>query len=234
MRVLKDFFEAFFPFRCHACSKLTNFNQVLCLVCQKRLLQALHEPKLVEDTICEFPVFTLSSYDSFVSDVIRMIKYRPSRKLLDHLHHAIGQKSLLRPMVNRQKIFVPVPMHRLRRGKRGFNQAEVIAETFAELSANLFSPALTRIVSTRPQAECDEEERFTNLDNAFALEKGLVASSFKGKDIVIVDDVATTGTTIKKCSEQLALLKPARISALVVTHSFRKSAAFLSPRQMRD
>jgi predicted amidophosphoribosyltransferase len=101
----------------------------------------------------------------------------------------------------------------------------MLARTFAAVSKGIYSPALTRTRNTRPQAECGAEERLKNLDGAFALARDLKKSCFVKKKLVIVDDVATTGTTVSKCFEQLRKLKPASISALVVTHSFLQKEA---------
>ncbi|MGM0598729.1 MAG: ComF family protein [Candidatus Rifleibacteriota bacterium] len=220
MQILKDILEIFFPFRCHICRQQTNFNQVLCGKCCKSLKHALHKPELVSDTVCDFGVYTLSQYNSLVADVIRLIKYRPSKKILKELEQIIANNNLLNSWPKEKKIFIPVPLSSKRLNSRGFNQAERLARTFAEVAGGIYSPALIRSRHARPQAECDAEERLVNLDDAFALADALNKNRFSGKSLVIVDDVATTGTTIKKCYEQLRQLKPSSICALVVTHSF--------------
>lgn len=222
MKIISDLIETFFPFRCHVCAELTNLGQVLCGGCTVKLANSLRKPFAVLDTICEIEIYALSEYDSFVADIIKLIKYRPSKRLIGHLRAVVLEKSLLNNFVAQTAIFVPVPMHKSRLKTRGFNQAELIADFMATISQNHFSPAIERIVATKPQAECDERERAENLDGAFSLCSGLIKEDFKGKEIVIIDDVATTGTTIEKCRMQLEKLRPAKISALVISHSFKR------------
>ncbi|GAB4274088.1 MAG: ComF family protein [Candidatus Rifleibacteriota bacterium] len=221
MGILEDFFEAFFPFRCHICGTLTSFRIVLCEECEGRLAKTMKPPFVVEDVRCKMRVETLSEYDSFISDIIRIIKYRPSRRLIEHLFKVIASKNLLAPLYDKNLIFIPVPMHSKREFNRGFNQAGLIAEFFAKETGNHYSPALQRIRETRPQAECDEEERLHNLDAAISLSKGLIPAAFKGKNLVIVDDVVTTGITMENCRKALLGLRPASISALAISHSFK-------------
>lgn len=220
MKFLKDFLEIFFPFNCHICQQETGFNQVLCQKCRTGIKQALHRPELVKDTICNFKVFTLSQYNSLVADVIRLIKYRPSKKMLEELQKIIKNSDFLCNWRKEQKVFIPVPLSKNRLNARGFNQAELLGRTFAAIAEGVYSPVLNRIRDTRPQAECDAEERLKNLNSAFELADGLKKECFSGKHLVIIDDVATTGTTISKCYEKLQNLNPASICALVVTHSF--------------
>ncbi|MEW6710686.1 MAG: phosphoribosyltransferase family protein [Candidatus Riflebacteria bacterium] len=179
----------------------------------------------VSDTVCDFPVYTLSEYDSFVSEVIRLIKYRPSRKLTRYIEKTVFSRNLLQNKFAGDFIFIPVPMHPSREAQRGFNQAEVFAEIFARSLRSNFSPALRRVLATVPQASCNEEQRLENLKGAIDLEPGLQKSCFRGRNLVLVDDVATTGTTLQKCQEQLQSLEPTSIKALVVSHSFRKIPA---------
>jgi ComF family protein len=167
-------------------------------------------------------VQTLSKYDSFISDVIKLIKYRPSRKLLNLLVAQIESEDLLEKFKKKPHIFVPVPMHRKRLKVRGFNQAEVLAAGFAEMTGGHFSPVLIRNFATKAQASCVEEERLTNLDQAISLAKGVDKTAFIGKTIIIVDDVATTGTTLNTCKISLEKLKPRKIIGLVVSHSFKR------------
>ncbi len=221
--MLRSFFEhllsAVLPFRCHVCEINTRFGIVLCEPCRQRLRKILHPPVRVDDTICDFPVYTLSSYDSFTADIIRIIKYRPSFKLLQILTDEAS--GVLSTFAGSEDVLIPVPMHAGRLAQRGFNQADYLAERFAMASGCHYSPALLRTRMTRPQADCDEHERLTNLEQAFATGPGLLKDAFKNRRIILVDDVATTGTTLKRCAEVLQPLRPAKICAVTVSHSFK-------------
>ncbi|HNS08341.1 MAG TPA: phosphoribosyltransferase family protein [Candidatus Ozemobacteraceae bacterium] len=224
-KLIKRFVAVFLPFRCHTCHTATDFGVVLCDCCLIKLQGLIGSPQRVEDVVCSFPVYTLSSYDSLMSDIIRVVKYRPSLKLLKILAQQCQSRGSLKTLVGSDDILIPVPMHSDRQLKRGFNQAEFLAEKFAVAAGCRFSPALERIRATRPQADCDEKDRQNNLEGAFALGRGLIKEMFSGRHLILVDDVVTTGSTLQKCCETLQPLGPAKVSALAVSHSFRRTTS---------
>lgn len=103
---------------------------------------------------------------------------------------------------------IPVPLHPRRLRFRGFNQSELLAQTLADtLAPGLALPARTDILRrtryTRPQMKTHtREERLGNLKNAFAIVEEN-ASLIRGKSIWLIDDVATTGTTLEECAKIL-------------------------------
>ena len=222
IRLLKDFAAAFMPYACHRCRTSTDFGVVFCADCHEKLASALHPPRETDDTRCDFAVYTLSSYSSVMADVIRIIKYHPSARLLKVLVEACQKHGDIKSLIRKSDVIVPVPMHIQRLSQRGFNQAEKLAAGFAASAGCHFSPALVRTRATRPQADCDEEERRDNLKDAFAVDSNLKRGAFSNSHIILVDDVATTGSTLQLCANKLRELKPAKISALVVSHSYKK------------
>ena len=164
----------------------------------------------------------MSSYSDFPSDLVKIIKYRPSKKLAQILAKTCSEQADLKSFFKQDDIVIPVPMHEKRFEERGFNQAAVLAETYVDYVGCNYSPALIRSRYTKPQASCNEKERTTNLDNAFALDSNLTKSAFKGKRLIVIDDVATTGITLQKSIEPLKELEPKEIIALVVSHSYKK------------
>ena len=220
--LLNHFLSIFFPFRCHACKNVSDFGKVLCDDCIEKLRKTIHKPQEVKDTVSDFPIYTMSSYDDFTSDLVKIIKYKPSKKLAIILGKVCAEQAELKDFINVDDVIIPVPMHEKRLEERGFNQASVLAETYAKKVGCNFSPVIIRSRYTKPQASCDESERTTNLDKAFTLSPDIIESAFNGKRLIVVDDVATTGTTLQKSVEPLKALKAKEIIALVVAHSYKK------------
>ncbi|KAF1082770.1 MAG: hypothetical protein GQF41_0537 [Candidatus Rifleibacterium amylolyticum] len=227
--LLKDLGSAFMPFSCHHCRASTDFGVVLCPDCQTKLATALHAPRLVEDTRCDFRVYTMSNYNSIVSDMIRIVKYRPSPRLLKILVASCQKNGQLKTLLKPDDLVVAVPMHSARLCERGFNQAAEIAAGLAITTGCQCLPILQRVRATRPQADCNEEERSDNLKDAFGLDNSLQIGNISNKRIILVDDVATTGSTLQLCANKLKELKPAEICALVVSHSYRQKPAADNP-----
>ena len=95
---------------------------------------------------------------------------------------------------------IPIPLHRRRRRTRGYNQAELVARHLGKL-ANLQvdTKSVIRVNYTRPQKELSQKERQKNLRNAFRVTKHWKP----GKNILLIDDIYTTGSTINSVAEVL-------------------------------
>ncbi len=109
---------------------------------------------------------------------------------------------------------IPVPLHWTRFAKRGFNQAEEMAKVLAEKSGKPMALVLQRAKRTPFQSKVLVQERIGNVADAFAL-KTLDRGLYAGKHLLIVDDLSTTGSTLKFAARELARLKPASITAVV-------------------
>lgn len=93
-----------------------------------------------------------------------------------------------------------VPLHRKRLSGRGYNQSEIMAKIVAKNIGVEYKTLLERLVNTRALNNLGGEERRKELKGAFSLKKGV---SVEGKNILIIDDVFTTGTTINECCKVL-------------------------------
>jgi ComF family protein len=142
-----------------------------------------------------------------ISRALHACKYRFLPKvalpLTEVLADAIDRNGLLLP-----DIIIPVPLHRRRLRFRGFNQSAIIAGHLADcLAPGLDIPIrediLIRKRHTRPQMKTTSRaERLHNLKDAFALARGK-KKDILGKDVWLIDDVATTGATLEACAKAL-------------------------------
>jgi competence protein ComFC len=97
-------------------------------------------------------------------------------------------------------LIVPVPLHKKRLAFRGFNQAEELAKVVAKISQKEMIDVLFRKISTEQQAKLSKHEREKNVADAFELKKGV---ELQGKNILLIDDVFTTGSTLNECAKVL-------------------------------
>jgi ComF family protein len=107
---------------------------------------------------------------------------------------------------------VPVPLHRSRERRRGFNQAR-------ELASHLGAPVLDALVRSRatpPQADLPAARRHANVRGAFGLRRGL---DVRGMTLVIVDDVSTTGATLNACARPLLEAGAADVRGVTVARA---------------
>ena len=117
-------------------------------------------------------------------------------------------------------IIIPVPLHPKRQKLRGFNQSELIAK---EVSKRFGLPFSKRIVIrkklTKPQAELKKKERLQNMTNAFSPSPEVLRISkkpLKGRSVLLIDDVWTTGSTMQACAKVLKSLGAEKIWAFTL------------------
>ncbi|MBS6552544.1 MAG: ComF family protein [Clostridium sp.] len=128
--------------------------------------------------------------------MIRGLKYHRKKELA--YHHAKLMYAYWKEL-NEDKeeyIIVPVPMHKTREKQRGYNHMNLIAQEFAKLSGyEINTNLIYRTKNTTPQYALSKEERESNLKNAFGINTKNI-KLLRGKKILILDDIITTGTTI--------------------------------------
>ncbi len=208
--------DILFPKTCLGCKRERNWlcedciatldiqNWSLCPICQKRVL---------DFKTCEYcrpktkltGLFVPLSYENpLIKKAIRFFKYEPLLKeLREPLSYIIiSHLNLIEfPGFDEKFILVPVPLYKSRLRWRGYNQAEEIAK---ELSKNLAIPLekniLIKIKNTLLQAELKGDERWTNMTQAFLCQN---PERIRGKKILLVDDVYTTGATMEECAKIL-------------------------------
>ena len=101
-------------------------------------------------------------------------------------------------------VMIPVPLHPKRKRQRGFNQAQLIAKELSRLKRiEIVEECLVKTKNTPPQTQLDEDQREKNVSEAFGINKG---DQIREKVVLLVDDVYTTGATLRECS---AVLKEA-------------------------
>ena len=156
-------------------------------------------------------------YEGDLRRLIHLLKYDRMVPLAAHLaDRMVGVAEVLAPA----DVMVPVPLYRLRSWRRGFNQAHALARELSRRSGIQLAPRLlTRVRSTRPQAGLSHAERRRNVDGAFAVRR---KAAVRGKRVILVDDVMTTGATLGACAKVLKAAGAEWVAALTVARAKRR------------
>jgi len=120
-------------------------------------------------------------------------------------------------------LVVPVPMHRFRQWRRGYNQAALIADALAAARGLSALPLLRRVRHTPPQSRLSRTARRANVVRAFAMHPVDLA----GHDVLLIDDVKTTGSTLAGCAQALTDHGARSVHCVVVAVADPRQQAFL-------
>lgn len=222
-------FSLFLPEKCLHCEEPTAharnpkteepFSHYLCEVCIRILMkqdppaeQTVRDEFLRNGTGTELS-HCLAAYTfmagSPIQSIIHAFKYDGMIKLAEQFG-----KSIATFVPHEIDVIVPVPLHRTRLAERGYNQAEVLSDGMTSKPNLHIVQAAKRIRPTPSQTHLSLPKRIENMRGAFTLSRH--AEHIKGKHILIVDDVMTTGSTLASVAETLLEARPKSISTLAL------------------
>jgi ComF family protein len=149
------------------------------------------------------PAFSIAhaacSYQERVKDAIHQLKYRNQVNLAQPLGKLLGKALESAEVSFKPDCIIPVPLHPGRLKKRGYNQALEISRPLAKkMQVPIDTTLLQRTLKTPPQQGLTAAERRSNLRNAF-----MVTTTTSARNILLVDDVMTTGETVRECCRVL-------------------------------
>ncbi len=207
---LNQFFDFFLPRYCTGCGKkLTYDEKLVCPGClstiplvDKETIESEYNRKFKDDRIIEdFSSLYNFEKDKAFQDIIHSIKYNKKflagvflgRLLAESLSEKISSWNI--------ELIIPVPLHHLKKAERGYNQSEYIAKGISKRSGiRMQNNVIRRVRYTQSQTTMSLKEREQNIANAFKVKR---KKAITGKNLLLVDDVITTGATVKECGKVL-------------------------------
>ena len=189
---------------CSSCTlKIKPLNTLTCINCEKPAINGFTHPK------CKTPqsldcLISAFEYKGPIAGAIKQLKYRSVTSLADTLVKMSLEEFLETGIIfGEEMIIVPVPLHWIGKWKRGFNQAKILAGAFSEqLDLETKADFLKRTKYTVSQTSLSGKKRKENVRNAFAVNKKK-RKEIKGRSFLLVDDVCTTGSTLRECAKVL-------------------------------
>jgi ComF family protein len=157
---------------------------------------------------------SLGPYEGTLRTVLHALKYARRRRLAARLADALLASTAIRALLEADVRLVAVPLHPRRLRERGFNQSELIARALGRRTGlPVLARALARRRDTPSQAGLSAAERRRNVAGAFEARR---PACVEGQTVVLVDDVLTTGATVRACAAALRRAGAARVRVLTV------------------
>ena len=200
---------------CPECESLITWvESPLCNRCGKMFADPGGGDRVCGDCQTDPPPFARARaaalYDDPVAQAITGFKFSRKMAFLPVMQHWL-KRPLCLELVEAADLLAPVPLHPRRIRNRGFNQALLLAQGFPGVP--VAREALIRTRPTRPQVGLNPKERKDNVKGAFTVpDPGLV----KGKNVLLIDDLFTTGSTVKECARVLRKAGARQVEVLTV------------------
>ena len=217
---VSDVLELLFPSLCITCGeRLITQERYLCFNCwsdlpqthfhtdpENKVAQLFWGRVKVENATAFFSYKKGSNYQQ----LIHFMKYRGLKELGFETGLRFGHILNESESFNTVDLIVPVPLHPKKEKKRGYNQCHWIAEGIARsMEKEVVNDNLFRKIFTTTQTRKNRYERWQNVEGIFGIHQ---PEAFRGKHILLVDDVVTTGSTLEACAYQLLQRKDTRVS----------------------
>ncbi len=227
--IIKSFLDTVFPNRCVGCGEIINKDYGLCEYCNEYISKTVIDDRCKvcgckkKDCQCRFRVFHFTACtapyynEDIAKQIVYAFKFSKKQEFGDFLAErmALSVKSDFYDVDFNAIAYVPIPFKR--ELKRGYNQSRELAVRLSKiLNVPLVENALGCNPKRQPQHKTHAKDRFQNVNGAF-----YPNLSLKGRRVLLVDDIKTTGATLDECSK--ALLKAGAQEVYCVTALISKS-----------
>lgn len=225
--IFADTLHLFYPHICTGCgSDLIAKESLLCIQCINDLPHtgfADHPNNPIEKVFAgRIPFQTAHSEFYFskgqlLQQLIHLLKYKNNKEIGHYLGELMGNSLLRSNRFSQIDYLVPLPLFAEKEFKRGYNQAEIICNGIYEATQ---IPVMTKNVirrhATETQTRKHRAERWQNVADSFMI---LNPAALKGKNLLLVDDVITTGATLEACGQVILQIPGTRISFATLAHA---------------
>lgn len=225
--MFEDLISLLFPRSCYACSTaLARGEKYICTSCSIKLpytdvhlLGTAEQNPLQRRFWGKVPVRYAFAYLYFVPKgrvqrLLHKLKYKGAQELGEHLGQRYGSLLSDHAYATQFDVVVPVPLHKYKLRRRGYNQAESFAKGLANaMQLPVAGNALYRAIHTSTQTQKSRMDRWENVAQVFQV---LHPEQVQGKRILLVDDVMTTGATLESCTVALLAAGAAEVSIATI------------------
>lgn len=226
---INDFMSLIYPRRCEACGNVMGGSETfICTFCRASLPRSNYHLNPANNEISRLlagrvPVKFAAAYYLFekggrVQNMLHALKYAEQKTLGYHIGSLCAEE--YRERLKDMEVVIPVPLHPKKLKKRGYNQSEFFARGLAVgIEKQVDVDSLQRVVDTTTQTRKSKFQRWENVEGIFKLQDPEI---LKGRHVLLVDDVITTGATIEAAWLALRNVPGVSISVLSIAFASRQ------------
>jgi ComF family protein len=219
-----DFISILFPRLCYACgTHLLRNENFICTGCYVSIPRTNYHIQ-AENPVAQLfwgrchiekaAAFSYYSRGSRIRNLIHKLKYKGIKEIGFELGRIYALSLKSSGFTAGIDVIIPVPLHPSKKRSRGFNQSECISTGISEVTGlPVDTVSLVRITFSATQTNKSRYERWTNVESIFHVTD---PGAIKGRHILLVDDVITTGSTIESCVNELLKTEGVRVSVAAI------------------
>ncbi|MBN1463907.1 MAG: ComF family protein [Paludibacteraceae bacterium] len=222
--IIDDVIHLLFPNNCLVCGEnLIRGEELICFSCLHKIPKTNNHLITETETDKRFwgkvriekaVAFYTFQKGSSIQKLLHELKYRGRKDVGQMLGKKIAIELQQHATYNTIDVIIPVPLHKKRLKKRGYNQSECFANGLSEvLNKPVDNTSLFRAIENPTQTKKGVYERFENTQGIFELAN---PNAIKDKHILLVDDVMTTGSTLEACAQVLLKAEGTKVSILTI------------------
>ncbi|BAQ65404.1 ComF family protein [Geminocystis sp. NIES-3709] len=216
--MLKNILSLFLKSNCPLCQRSTD--DIICRYCEQKL-RCCQLTNYKQFSRQNYLLFSWGKYDDYLKRSIAAFKYDKNREIGELFGRWLGEAWL---QSGNKKTYpkltvIPIPLHSEKLKMRGFNQAELIAQSFCHITGYAIkTELLIRVKNTEAMFSLTPQQKKANIDKAFRIGKDYQKIN-KTQEILMIDDIYTTGTTVDEGIKVLvnAKLKPLGVATVSLT-----------------
>jgi ComF family protein len=222
-----DFLSLLFPRLCYGCGNhLMRNESLICTECFVVIPRTGYHTKEENPVARLFwgrcriekaAAFSYYNKGSRIRSLIHNLKYKGIKEIGIELGKIYGLSLKSSGFIQDMDLIIPVPLHPSKKRIRGFNQSELISKGISEITGlPVDLTSFTRKTVSETQTRRSRYERWTNVDGIFSVSD---REMLKGKHILLVDDVITTGSTIESCANELLKVDGVKVSVVALAYA---------------
>lgn len=226
MQFLKDIYSLFYPKICICCKNTLLTNEVLvCTLCRHDLpiicYKDFKKNKISDIFYGKIPLEKANTFFHFqkegkVKELIHDLKYKGRQDIGVFIGRWFGTILSELHVFDDIDLIIPVPLHKKKKRKRGYNQLTTFGQSLAEvLDKEYAENILIRTTSSKTQTFKNRLDRYVNASSKFYVKN---TSLLKNRHVLLIDDVITTGATLVSCCKELQKTEGLKIS--IITMAF--------------